>query len=57
MRFAVDSLCVGFQASALSLGTINKNDIVVDDIGQRYQVYQNTWTNFGYRLLCVEMAM
>jgi hypothetical protein len=44
-------------ASALSLGAINKNDFVVDDIGQRYQVYQNTWTNFGYRLLAVEMAM
>jgi hypothetical protein len=44
-------------ASALSLGTINKNDIVIDELGQRYQVYQNTCTNFGYRLLAVEMAM
>jgi hypothetical protein len=43
--------------TALPLGTINKNDIVVDDIGQRYQVMSNIFTNFGYQLTTIFMAM
>jgi hypothetical protein len=44
-------------ASALPLGTINKDDIVVDDAGQRYLVYAPTWTSFGYWLIAIMMTM
>jgi hypothetical protein len=44
-------------AAAAPLGTINKDDVVVDDQGQRYLVYANTWTAFGYWLIAIVMAM
>lgn len=37
-------------SSGAALGTINKNDIVTDDVGQRYQVVDNYHTTFGYQM-------
>jgi hypothetical protein len=37
-------------AASAPLGTINKNDIVVDDLGVRYQVHDPYWTPLGYQL-------
>lgn len=33
-------------------GQINDNDILVDDLGERYQVVANYWNSLGYRLTC-----
>ncbi|HEX7854448.1 MAG TPA: hypothetical protein VF503_12205 [Sphingobium sp.] len=35
---------------AAARGLINDLDIVVDDLGQRYQVLVNYWDSLGYRL-------
>lgn len=36
--------------TGITLGTINVDDIVTDDAGERYQVVANFWTPLGYRL-------
>lgn len=33
-------------------GAINENDIVVDDVGRRYQVYEAYPHNLGWKLRC-----
>lgn len=38
-------------AAFAALGTINKNDIVVDDLGVRYIVEEPYWTPLGYQML------
>jgi hypothetical protein len=35
---------------AAAKGTINDHDIVVDELGNRYQVASNYWNSLGYRL-------
>lgn len=35
---------------ALCLGTVKEGDIVIDDLGERYQVYANYWDSLGYAL-------
>jgi hypothetical protein len=44
-------------APSAPLGTINKNDIVTDDLGTRYQVLDPYWTPLGYQLVAIMMAM
>jgi hypothetical protein len=44
-------------ASEVPIGTINRNDIVIDDLGTRYQVLANHWTVLGYNLVTMTMAM
>jgi hypothetical protein len=44
-------------AASAALGLINKNDIVTDDIGIRYQVTDPYWTRLGYQLRAEMMAM
>lgn len=34
------------------LGQIKDNDIIVDDLGERYQVVGNYWNSLGYKLSC-----
>lgn len=36
--------------SAAALGLIKDRDVVVDDLGERYQVVANYWDSLGYRL-------
>lgn len=38
-------------ASAAALGTITERDIVIDDLGKRYDVVGAYWNASGYRLL------
>lgn len=35
---------------ALPLGSVQDRDIVVDDLGKRYQVLADYWDSMGYRL-------
>lgn len=35
---------------APNLGDITENDIVVDDLGKRYQVIAGYWNSLGYRV-------
>lgn len=44
-------------SASAALGTINKNDIVTDDLGIRYQVSDPYWTPLGYQLRATLMAM
>ena len=44
-------------AKKAKLGTINKNDIVTDDLGIRYQVFDNYWTPLGYQLMVEEVSL
>lgn len=37
-------------ASAAALGSIQRNDIAIDDLGTRYQVKETYWNILGYRL-------
>lgn len=36
---------------ALALGSVQRGDIVVDDLGQRYQVTAPYWNSLGHNLL------
>ena len=40
-------------AAFLAYGAVNDRDIVVDDIGYRYEVAQNYWNLLGYKLVCI----
>lgn len=42
-------------ASAAAKGTIMDRDILVDQFGYRYEVGQNRYSLFGYRLTCVRL--
>jgi hypothetical protein len=44
-------------ATEAPLGTINKNDIITDDLGVRYQVHDPYWTPLGFQLRATMMAM
>lgn len=39
--------------SAAALGSILANDVVIDDLGIRYQVFSPYWNSLGYRLGCI----
>jgi hypothetical protein len=42
--------------SALAFGTIQENDIVYDDLGERYQIVANYWNSLGYRISVQKLA-
>lgn len=48
---------VMIPASAAALGTINRQDIVTDDLGNRYQVQSNYWNSLGYALFTEQLEM
>lgn len=37
-----------------SRGTIQENDVVTDDLGERFQVYGNYWNSLGFALRCLK---
>ena len=39
-----------------ALGLVLDNDIIVDDLGQRYQVTGSYWTVLGYQVFAERMA-
>lgn len=40
---------------ALKLGSVRDRDIIVDDLGARYQVGQDYWNLLGYQLICIRL--
>lgn len=40
---------------ALALGTVNNRDIMIDDLGNRYQVIQPYWDSLGYRITAITL--
>lgn len=40
---------------AAALGTINEDDVVTDDVGDRYQVTSNYWNSCGYALRAMKL--
>lgn len=42
---------------AAALGTITERDIIIDDLGKRYQVSAAYWNSLGYRLVCKLLEM
>lgn len=38
---------------ALVLGDVTERDVVIDDLGKRYQVMNAYWNILGYKLVCV----
>lgn len=48
---------VFIPANQVTLGTINRQDIVTDDLGIRYQVLANYWNSLGYSLLAEELEV
>lgn len=40
-----------------ALGLVMDNDIIVDDLGQRYQVTAAYWTMLGYQVLAERIAV
>lgn len=41
---------VFIRRAALALGTVRSRDIVIDDLGKRYQVLDPYWDSLGHRL-------
>ncbi|WP_315792240.1 MULTISPECIES: hypothetical protein [unclassified Bradyrhizobium] len=39
----------------LKLGDVRDRDIIVDDLGYRYQVGQDYWNLLGYKLVCIRL--
>lgn len=37
---------------SLARGSVQDNDVVIDDLGERYQVFANYWNSLGYALRC-----
>jgi len=35
-----------------SLGTVTENDLIIDDLGKRYQVKAAYWNSLGYQCMC-----
>ncbi len=40
---------------SLKLGSVRDRDIVIDDLGARYQVGQDYWNILGYQLICIRL--
>ncbi len=40
--------------SACARGTIQENDFITDDLGERYQVSANYWNSLGYALRAIK---
>ncbi len=41
--------------SALANGTLRNRDILINDLGERFQVISNYWDSLGYRLSVVAL--
>jgi hypothetical protein len=46
---------VFIPAFACARGTVLQDDVVTDDLGERYQVASNFWDSLGYRLTVEKM--
>lgn len=40
---------------ALALGAVENRDVMIDDLGHRYQVIQPYWDSLGYRLTVITL--
>lgn len=40
-----------------SLGSISENDIIIDDLGKRYQIIAAYWNSLGYRIAAELLQM
>ena len=47
-------ICI--PGSAASLGDIMENDVIIDDLGLRYQVTSPYWNSLGYQLICERLV-
>lgn len=44
-------------AHAACLGSVTENDIVIDDLGKRYQIIAAYWNSLGYRIAAELLQM
>lgn len=50
--FNMSRYAVMIPRAAAAIGLITERDIVVDDLGKRYQVVGAYWNSLGYNLAC-----